>query len=110
MWPYKQEFSRMTQNKISWKAVAPYLVEVRIPGKNNDDPIGCARLVNHVKWSIEAYFAVLAEDKHFLKKKFDSEIEAGRQLAKLWNTMEEINLRDTQEFFFDMNDLFGPSD
>ena len=44
------------------------------------------------------------------EKKFDSEIEAGRQLAKLWNTMEEINLRDTQEFFFDMNDLFGPSD
>ena len=33
----------------------------------------------------------------------DSEIEAGRQLAKLWNTMEEINLRDTQEFFFDIN-------
>ena len=85
-------------------------MEVRIPGKNNDDPIGCARLVNHSKWNIEAYFVILTEDKHFLKKKFDSEIEAGRQLAKLWNIMEEINLRDTQDFFFDMNELFGPTD
>ena len=96
--------------KISWKRLSHTTTEVRIVGKNNDDPVGCVELTNKFKWKIRAYFAVLVEYKHFLKKHFDTDIEAGRTLAKLWNTMEEVNIRDTDKFFFNFYDLFGPID
>lgn len=100
----------MTQQKIKWKTVDSHVTEVYIQGENNSDPIGYVKTNFNFKWNIHPYFVILAEDKHYLNNKYNDSIEAGRILAKLWNMMGEINIRDTEEYFMNFDDIFGPLD
>lgn len=102
----------MKQQKISWKPVSDVVTRVSLGDTGNSNLIGHVERNYKFKWKINPYFAILAEDKTLLEKEYDTNIKAGRVLTKLWNNMEEINIKDTEEFFvnIDFDDFFGPID
>jgi len=100
----------MTQQKIKWRSVSNNITEIRLVGENNDDPIGHVKSTINFKWDIHPYFAILVEDKHHINKQYNTDIEAGRILVKLWNMLKEVNIKDTEEYFVNFDDMFGPID
>ena len=107
-----KDFLEWVNKKLSWKPISNTIIQIILDNGDNSNLIGRVTQNYKFKWKIDAYFAILAEDKSFLEKEYDTDIKAGRILAKLWNNMEEIDVKDTEEFFvnFSFDDLFGPID
>jgi len=94
--------------KISWKKVDNFKTEVYLIGENKDRPIGIIKQTSNSKYVLKPSFTILLMDRHFIHKKYIDNIEAGRKLVELWETMKTISVVDTEEFF--VGDLFSGAD
>ena len=98
----------MMNKKISWKKVNNFKTEVYLIGENKDRPIGIIEQTYDFKYVLKPNFTILLMDKQITRKKYLDNIDAGRKLVELWETMKRISITDTEEFF--VGDLFSGAD
>tara|TARA_R110002020_G_scaffold472564_1_gene700828 strand:- start:5216 stop:5587 length:372 start_codon:yes stop_codon:yes gene_type:complete len=97
--------SKKQPTKIKFTTIDPDLTEIHVNGRK----IGFVkRKTSSFKWDMSALFAPLTEDEPFLKRSYDSDIEAGRELSRIFFRYKEVLKSrlgvDVNDFYY--SDMF----